>query len=62
MTTDELRQDVMRRRVADGLAVVCAMPDRESVTLYFASPETRDDFMRRAERLGGAVEIAGGVP
>ena len=58
MTLDELRAAVMRRRLAEGLAVVCTMPGREPNTLYFARPESRDEFMRRAERQGGAVEIA----
>ena len=58
MTIEETRQAVMRRRTKQGLAVVCTMPDREPVRLYFASPESRDDFMDRATRQGGAVEIA----
>ena len=58
MTVEEIRQAVMRRRTEQGLAVNCVMPDHGPVMLYFASPETRDDFMDRATRQGGAVEIA----
>ncbi len=58
MTIEELRQTAMQRRVAEGLAVVCAMPGHEPVTLYFASPASRDDFMRRAILNGATVGIA----
>ena len=61
MTIEELCQIVMRRRLEKGLAVICAMPDHGPARLYFARPESRDDFMRRAERNGGTVEIAAAI-
>ena len=60
MTSDDLRTAVMRQRLAQGLAVTCTMPGRAPVLLYFASPESRDDFTARAKRNGAAVTITAG--
>ena len=57
MTIEELHQTIMQRRAKQGLAVLCAMPDHEPVTLYFTNPKTRDNFMYRARLNGGTVRI-----
>ena len=59
MTSEQIRQAVMKHRTKQGLAVMFTMPERNTETFYFASESTRDDFMRRVRLNGGAAEIAG---
>ena len=49
----ELIEQVKARRANAGLNVTV-----NGVSFSFATPESRDDFIRRAERLGRKVEIA----
>ena len=57
MTIEELRQAIMQRRIKQKLAVFCAMPDQEPITLYFTKLETCVDFVRRARLNGGTAKI-----